>query len=264
MNEAAATAQGTHSTISIEALSFAYGPGEPLILEGIDLDVAHGEFVTLVGSSGCGKSTLLRLIAGLVRPDHGRVLVHGGEVDGPGPDRGMVFQEDAVFPWLTVQRNVAYGLEAQGVKRDERQQAIDWALDLVGLSDARDRYPRELSGGMRKRVDVARAIALKPRVLLMDEPFAALDVMTKESLQEQFLEVWSRLGMTVLFVTHDLEEALYLSGRVEVMAPEPGRLIRPVQVPFDHPRARELRTAPEFARLRADLAELFYGAKETA
>lgn len=247
--------------IAIDGVDFAYTANQALILQDIDLQVRSGEFVTLVGPSGCGKSTLLRLIAGLLQPGQGRVMVDGVEVGPPGPDRGMVFQDDAVFPWLTVERNVSYGPDAQRIAHPEREEAVNRALELVGLSDDRNRLPRELSGGMRKRVDVARAIVLRPEVLLMDEPFAALDVMTKEQLQEDFLEVWAAVGMTVVFVTHDLEEALFLSDRVEVMAPYPGRLVRSVEVPFDRPRRRGLRTDPSFQGLRAELGDVLADTK---
>jgi NitT/TauT family transport system ATP-binding protein len=242
--------------IAIEGLRFGYdasGTRGP-VLDSFDLTVAESEFLSIVGPSGCGKSTLLGIIAGLLAADSGTVLIDGMPRPGPGPDRAMVFQEDAVFPWRTVAGNVAYGLEVRGASREERRRTVDEYLALVGLTEARDLYPRQLSGGMRKRVDVARAIAVMPRILLLDEPFAALDVMTKEQVQVDFLDIWATSRMTAVFVTHDLEEALFLSDRVVVMSRDPGRIIHDVRVPFGRPRHRELRTSPEFQALRAALA----------
>lgn len=250
--------------IDLTAVDFSYGPGEPLILDGVDLAVAPGEFLALVGASGCGKSTLLRLIAGLTRPRAGHVRVDGADVTGPSPDRGMVFQDDAVFPWLTVGGNVAYGLKNKGVRGEDLERRVAEALNLVGLATSGDLYPRQLSGGMRKRVDVARAIALEPEIVLMDEPFAALDVMTKQRLQEDFLQIWSTVGMTVVFVTHDLEEALFQADRVAVMAPRPGRLVHQVEVPFARPRSPALRTDPEFQSLRRELTAVLSTTTEAA
>lgn len=234
--------------ITIDGLRFSYETGGKRgpVLESFDLEVAESEFVSIVGPSGCGKSTLLSIIAGLLRADAGTVLVDGAERLQPGPDRAMVFQEDAVFPWRTVAGNVEYGLQMKRLGRPERRRIVDEYLALVGLTDARDLLPRQLSGGMRKRVDVARAMALRPEILLLDEPFAALDVMTKEQLQVDFLAIWSATRMTALFVTHDLEEALFLSDRVVVMSRDPGRVIRDVRVPFGRPRNLELRTSPAF------------------
>ena len=242
--------------ITMQGLRFGYDPSgvRGPVLESFDLDVADSEFVAIVGPSGCGKSTLLSIVAGLLQADAGTVLIGGRVRPRPGPDRAMVFQEDAVFPWRTVEGNVGYGLQMTGVGDAERRRTVDEYLALVGLTDARDLLPRQLSGGMRKRVDVARAMALRPEILLLDEPFAALDVMTKEQLQVDFLGIWSAARMTALFVTHDLEEALFLSDRVVVMSRDPGRVIRDVRVPFGRPRDRELRTEPAFQALRAELS----------
>jgi NitT/TauT family transport system ATP-binding protein len=244
--------------ISISDLRFSYGPagaGVRPILEGFDLEVRESELLSIVGPSGCGKSTLLSIIAGLLRVDAGTVLVDGAERTEPGPDRAMIFQEDAVFPWRTVRANVEYGLQMQGKSRAERHRIADEYLRLVGLVDVWDLFPRQLSGGMRKRVDVARAMAVQPQILLLDEPFAALDVMTKEQLQLDFLGVWAKTQLTAIFVTHDLEEALFLSDRVVVMSRDPARVIRDVAVPFSRPRDRTLRTSQEFQELRGELAE---------
>ena len=242
--------------ISIEGLRFGYegNVDSRPVLESFDLRVAESEFLAIVGPSGCGKSTLLSIIAGLLRADSGVVLIDGAARPVPGPDRAMIFQDDAVFPWRTVAGNIAYGLQVRGESNEERRRIVDEALALVGLTEARDLYPRQLSGGMRKRVDVARAMAVQPHILLLDEPFAALDVMTKEQLQVDFLTLWTATRMTAVFVTHDLEEALFLSDRVVVMSRDPGRIIRDVVVPFARPRDRDLRTSPEFQALRAELA----------
>ena len=246
--------------IQLKHLYFSYGETQSgeLVIEDFSLDVFDQEFVSIVGPSGCGKSTLLNIIAGLLPATRGCVLIDGVEPDSPGPDRTMIFQDDAVFPWYTVEQNVEYGLRAAGVSREERTAIVDHYLELVGLIDDRDKFPRQLSGGMRKRVDVARAAAMEPEVLLMDEPFAALDVMTKERLQEEFAGIWSATRMTVIFVTHDLEEALYLSQRVVVMSRNPGRVERVVDVPLDQPRDLMVKTTGTFQNMRRELAQVLH------
>ena len=230
--------------------------GGRLILEGIDLTVEPHELVAIIGPSGCGKTTLLGTVAGFVRPVSGQVLRGGQPVVGPGPDRAMVFQDDAVFPWMRVRSNVAYGLKVRGVRRDERDRQVAKALGLVGLASSADVWPRQLSGGMRKRVDMARALAVDPPILLMDEPFGALDMMTKQRLQSEFGTIFERSMMTVLFVTHDLEEAVYLSDRVVVLAPRPGRVARTLHVPLTRPRRPEVKLSSEFQELRRQLSEM--------
>ncbi len=198
--------------IRLEHLEFGYPggpPGSVSIIDNLSLDVRDHEFLAIVGASGCGKTTLLNIIAGLLPPTGGAAFIDGRKITGPGPARTVVFQDDAVFPWFTVLRNVEYGLRIAGMNREERAKRASQSLALVGLTGSETLYPRQLSGGMRKQVDVARAIATRPEVLMMDEPFAALDVMTKANLQEQFLEIWNQTRMTVVFVTHDLEEALF-------------------------------------------------------
>lgn len=246
--------------IRLENLYFSYGETQSseLVIEDFSLDVFDQELVSIVGASGCGKSTLLNIIAGLLPATRGRVLIDGVEPDSPGPDRTMVFQDDAVFPWYTVEQNVEYGLRAAGMPREERTPIVERYLELVGLTDDRDKFPRQLSGGMRKRVDVARAAAMEPEVLLMDEPFAALDVMTKERLQEEFMGIWSATRMTVIFVTHDLEEALYLSQRVVVMSRNPGRVERVVDIPLDQPRDLMVKTTGTFQNMRRELAQVLH------
>ncbi len=215
------------------------------VLRNVSFDVRHGEIVSLIGESGCGKTTLLRIIQGLVRLDSGSVLVDGLCVAAPGRDRGFVFQQASLLPWRTARRNVEFGLELQGVDRAERGQRATRLLELVGLGQSADQFPHQLSGGMQQRVGLARALAIDPAVLLMDEPFSALDAQTREALQIELMRIHERTEKTTLFVTHDLDEAIYLSDRVVVLAAKPGRVKRVISVPFTHPR-------PELAELRAD------------
>ncbi|SDR24254.1 ABC transporter ATP-binding protein [Thermostaphylospora chromogena] len=227
------------------------GRDEPFTaLDGVDLDVREGEFLTLVGPSGCGKSTLLDLIAGLAPPSAGEILIDGAPVTGPGLDRGVVFQQYALFPWRTALANVAFGLEAKpSVTKAERTERARHYLELVGLRGFEDRYPHELSGGMRQRVAIARSLAYDPDVLLMDEPFAALDAQTRESLQEELLRIWERTGKTIVFITHGIDEAVYLGRRVAVMTSRPGRIKEVVEVDFAV-REGGLRADPRFGEYR--------------
>jgi NitT/TauT family transport system ATP-binding protein len=228
-------------------------------LDNIDLEIAAGEFVVLVGPSGCGKSTLLDLLGGLARPTAGRILLDGRPVTGPGLDRGIVFQQYALLPWRTAQGNVEFGLEATGVPRRRRSARAREFLDLVGLSGFEDRHPHELSGGMRQRVAIARSLAYDPDVLLMDEPFAALDAQTRESLQDELLRIWQRTGKTVVFITHGIEEAVYLGQRVDVMTSRPGRIKQIVPVALGSRTATDdLRSSPEFARHRHEIWSLLH------
>jgi NitT/TauT family transport system ATP-binding protein len=248
-------------TIVLSDVSKIYASGRGGLVtaaEHCDLAIAAEEFVCIVGASGCGKSTLLYLIAGLSAPSGGRVLVDGQEVTGPNARVGMVFQADSVFPWLTVRKNVQFGPEMRGLPPDECRQIAQRYIDLVGLSGSEDLLPRELSGGMKKRVDVARAFANDPEILLMDEPFGALDAMTKERLQIELLRIWEQNRKTVLFVTHDLEEALMLGTRVVVMGRSPNTIRNIVDVPFERPRDLLLKTRLEFQALRRRLWELLH------
>lgn len=259
MSCAQARPDGGAEKIRIEHLKFSYPDrqaGWVDVIDDLNLSVFDHEFLAIVGASGCGKSTLLNIMAGLLPPGEGKAYLDTREIRGPGLDRTMVFQDDAVFPWFTVLGNVEYGLKIAGVGRQERAERVAHALRLVGLTGCEALYPRQLSGGMRKRVDVARAIVTRPQVLMMDEPFAALDVMTKENLQEQFLAIWNETRMTVVFVTHDLEEALFMADRVVVMSSHPGRIARVVDVPFARPRARDLKTFPEFQAMRRELGHV--------
>ena len=220
-------------------------------LDDITLDVPNGEFLTLVGPSGSGKTTLLDILGGLTRPTSGRVRVDGREVTGPGPDRGIVFQQYALFPWRTALGNVAFGLEQQGVGRRERQERARDGLALVGLEGFEDRYPHELSGGMKQRVAIARSLAYQPGILLMDEPFAALDAQTREQLQDELLRIWRTTGTTVVFITHGIEEAVYLGQRVAVLSSRPGRLKTLVTIDLgDRLGTGDLRSDPQFVHYR--------------
>ncbi|MEU9919944.1 ABC transporter ATP-binding protein [Streptomyces griseoluteus] len=228
-------------------------------LDRIDLEIADGEFVVLVGPSGCGKSTLLELLGGLAQPTGGRILLDGEPVTGPGLDRGIVFQQYALLPWRTAQGNVEFGLEATGVPRRGRAARAREFLDLVGLTGFEDRHPHELSGGMRQRVAIARSLAYDPDVLLMDEPFAALDAQTRESLQDELLRIWQRTGKTVVFITHGIDEAVYLGQRVAVMTSRPGRIKQIVPVALGSRTATDdLRSSPGFARHRHEIWSLLH------
>ena len=224
-----------------------------LALDQLDLEVRDGELLTLVGPSGCGKSTVLDLVAGLAHPAAGSVQLDGKEVTGPGLDRGVVFQQYTLLPWRTALGNVEFALEGggrNGVRRAERRERARQYLDLVGLSDFAGRYPHELSGGMKQRVAIARSLSHEPEVLLMDEPYGALDAQTRERLQEELVGIWQRTGTTILFITHDIEEAVYLGQRVAVMTGRPGRIRELVDVDLDRSSGTDVRSSPEFARYR--------------
>jgi NitT/TauT family transport system ATP-binding protein len=219
-------------------------------LRAINLQVADGEFVSLVGASGSGKTTLLRLVDGLQPPTSGEVLLAGRPIRGPAPDRGFVFQQDCLMPWQTVLDNVGLGLKLKGVGRREREETSRRLLEIVGLADFVRHYPHELSGGMRQRVNLARALAIDPEVLLMDEPFAALDAQTREIMQAELLKVWNQAARkTVLFVTHQIDEAVFLADRVVVFTVRPGRIKEVVPVDLPRPRSLELKRTPEFVAI---------------
>jgi NitT/TauT family transport system ATP-binding protein len=228
------------------------------VLRGLSFGVAEGEFVTLIGESGCGKTTVLRIVQGLLGQDEGQVVVDGNVVHGPGRDRGLVFQQANLLPWRTARRNVEFGLELQGLSRSQRADRATDLLELVGLGGFADHYPHQMSGGMQQRIGLARALAIDPAVLLMDEPFSALDAQTREVLQKELLRIHGETRKTVLFVTHDLDEALYLSDRVVILAANPGRVKQIIDVPFERPRAEltELRGLPEFQELRSQVWQL--------
>ena len=215
-------------------------------LHDVSLDIAENEFVTVVGPSGCGKSTLLNIIAGLERPSAGEVRVDGRPVTDPGPDRGVVFQAYALFPWLTVAENVAFSLKLRHENRARTDEIVARSLETVGLSDFAGAYPKELSGGMRQRVAIARAYAVDPAVLLMDEPFGALDAQTRTQLQQDLLATWQKRQKTCFFITHDVEEAVILAQRVVIMSARPGRIMETVKIDLPYPRPPEMRTEPAF------------------
>ena len=228
--------------------------GDKTVLEDINFSMQSGEFVTFVGSSGCGKSTLLRLIAGLDHPSGGRIQVDGSPVEGPGPDRGMVFQKYSLYPWLNAADNVAFGMRLQGMTSADVRDRTAYFLEVVGLRDAATKLPRELSGGMQQRVAIARALATNPSVLLLDEPFGALDLQNRETMQDFLHKLWQRTGLTVLLITHDVEEALVLAQRVHVLAPNPGRIIRSLDVTLNKSDLDQLRLSAEFLQLRRSLS----------
>ena len=234
--------------------SFSRDDGSRLVvLDNINLEVKDKEFVCILGSSGCGKTTLLRLIAGLDEAQEGSIIIDGEEMKGPNPKVGMVFQEYSLFPWRTVIDNIAFGLEMRGVSEEDRYMVAEWYLDLVNLTQFRDSYPSELSGGMRQRVAVVRALTLDPVLLLMDEPFGALDAQTRNMLQKELLQIWEKTKKMIVFITHSVDEAVYLSDRIVVMTPRPGRICHIFQVPLPRPRDR---TSVEFAQVRRDVLDL--------
>jgi NitT/TauT family transport system ATP-binding protein len=235
---------------------FATQGGDTLALDGVDLEVQAGGFVSLVGTSGCGKSTLLNIVAGLEQPTAGTVTVDGDLVVGPGPDRGVVFQAYSLFPWRTVAENIAFGLECGRLRKAERRGRVAEMLGVVGLSEFADRLPRELSGGMRQRVAIARALVGEPDVLLLDEPFGALDLQTRQSLHEFLRRVWQRTGATVLMVTHDVGEAVYLSERVVVLSKRPGTVSEIIDVPFGRSRGPEVRREQRFLAIEDEIDDL--------
>ncbi|MDR7434207.1 MAG: ABC transporter ATP-binding protein [Armatimonadota bacterium] len=225
-------------------------------IDRLSLQVQEREIVSIVGPSGCGKSTLLRLVAGLIRPTSGEILLDGRRVEGPGADRGMVFQSYTLFPWLTVQGNVEFGLRIRGVGAEERREIARRYIELVGLVGFEHAYPKELSGGMMQRVAIARVLANDPEVLLMDEPFGALDAQTRSLMQELLLQVWEKTRKTILFVTHDIDEAIFLGDRVYVMTARPGRIKEEIPVSLPRPRTLEVTTAEPFMAIKRRVLSL--------
>ena len=227
----------------------------PLVLDRISLTMHTGQFLALLGSSGSGKSTLMRLVAGLEQPSSGSISLDGQPVRGPGSDRGMVFQKYSLYPWLTAAQNVAFGMELQGLERSEIRERTGFYLEVVGLAEAARRLPRELSGGMQQRVAIARALAANPRLLLLDEPFGALDLQIRESMQEFLYGLWRRTGLSVLLITHDIDEALLLAQQVHILAPRPGRIVQSLTVELNKDNLRDLRLTPDFQTLRLQVAD---------
>lgn len=230
------------------------GVSEFTAVDHINLAVRPGEFMAIVGPSGCGKSTLLDLLAGLSKPTSGQILLDGKPITGPGLDRGIVFQQYALFPWRTAETNIEFGLEAKGIRAKERKERARHYLSLVGLSGFENRYPHELSGGMKQRVAIARSLAFDPEVLLMDEPFAALDAQTRESLQDELLRIWEQTGKTIIFITHGIDEAVYLGQRVAVMTARPGTIKRVIDIPLgSRTEEEDIRSGAEFGKLRHEI-----------
>jgi NitT/TauT family transport system ATP-binding protein len=222
-------------------------------LGNFDIDVEEGEFLSIVGPSGCGKSTFLNILLGLIKPDSGDLMLDGRKISGPGNDRAMVFQEFGLLPWRTVENNIELGLELKKVSRAKRRAIADRLVTLVGLAGFEKHYPHELSGGMKQRVGLARALATEPDVLLMDEPFAALDAQTRDLMQVELLRIWREAKKTVLFVTHQIDEAIYLSDRVIVMSKRPGRAKKIFPIELPRPREYEMRVTPEFNALKLEI-----------
>jgi NitT/TauT family transport system ATP-binding protein len=250
--------QQPEGRIDIRGLSISLGEGSAAFeaVQGLDCQIEPGQFVCILGPSGCGKSTLLGALAGHLQPRAGSLEVDGASVSGPSPQRGMVFQQHTLFPWRSVRDNVAFGLKMRGLGKAERHRAADEILALVGLEGFTERWPDQLSGGMQQRVEIARVLVNRPRLLLMDEPFGALDALTRLNMQELLLDIWTRIRTTVVFVTHDIDEALFLADRLLVMSSRPGRIIEDLRLDFPRPRTTELMTSHEFSRLKRHCLEL--------
>ncbi|MGB5225113.1 MAG: ATP-binding cassette domain-containing protein [Arenicellales bacterium] len=247
-------------TLEVQGLGkeFETPGGSVTALKDINFQTHKREFVCVIGPSGCGKSTLIRILAGLETPSSGRMLLDGKEVHGPGPDRGMVFQGYTLFPWLTVKKNVMFGLEQAGhSKQVAEEDARQW-IDLVGLTSFVDSYPHQLSGGMKQRVAIARALANQPRILLMDEPFGALDAQTRAKMQSYLMDIWQNIDITILFITHDLDEAIYLADRILVLKAHPGEVQELIEVPVPQPRSPDQLLSPEFLATKKRLEELIH------
>ncbi|PJK32903.1 sulfonate ABC transporter ATP-binding protein [Pseudomonas sp. S10E 269] len=246
--------------IEISGLSIVLGEQAQAFeaVKALDCRIEPGQFVCILGPSGCGKSTLLGALAGHLVPSQGTLQMDGQPVVGPSQQRGMVFQRHTLFPWRSVRENVAFGLKMRGVAKAERLAAADEILTLVGLEGFAERWPNQLSGGMQQRVEIARVLVNRPRLLLMDEPFGALDALTRMKMQALLLDIWTRIRTTVVFVTHDIDEALFLADRILVMSPRPGRIIEDFSLDFARPRHTELMTTPEFTHLKRHCLELLH------
>jgi NitT/TauT family transport system ATP-binding protein len=244
--------------IEVRRLGMSFGETAQSVqaLTDVSIEVAPGEFVSLIGPSGCGKSTLLNVVAGFAKPTHGDVHIDGRAIEGPGSDRGVVFQQYSLFPWMSVRRNVEFGLRMAGVGATQRQKSARTLLGLAGLLAFENHYPDQLSGGMKQRVGIVRALATSPQVMLMDEPFGALDAQTRVVMQQILTNMWQRLQLSVLFVTHDIEEAIFLSDRVYVMTARPGRIKAEVPIPLPRPRSAEMMSSAAFTQVLVKLRNL--------
>jgi NitT/TauT family transport system ATP-binding protein len=240
------------------SLAFDTPKGTLRVVDDVSYDINDGDFIAVIGPSGCGKTTMMSMLAGFQKPTAGKVLFDGNPVKGPGPERGVIFQEYGVFPWLTVKDNIAFGLKlkANHVPHSERNQICEHYLELMGLSDFANSFPKHLSGGMRQRLAIARAYAVKPQFLLMDEPFGALDAQTRANMQNLLLKVLASEGKTVMLITHSVEEAIYLASRIVVVTARPARIKEIIEVPFAYPRDESLQERPEFGELRSHIREL--------
>ncbi|MFM2479611.1 ABC transporter ATP-binding protein [Celerinatantimonas sp. MCCC 1A17872] len=244
--------------VAIEQVSKIFqSPGQSAVqaLTPIDFSIHENDFVTVLGPSGCGKSTLLRIVAGLDDPTGGQVSLNRQPISGPGAERGMVFQSYTLFPWLTVAENICYGLVEKGLSKAQQQEICQYYLNKVGLKDFAEHYPKQLSGGMQQRTAIARALANSPKILLMDEPFGALDNQTRVMMQELLLGIWEQEKTTVMFVTHDIDEAIFMANRVALFSARPGRIKTEIAVDFPHPRDYTLKTSPEFMTLKSQITE---------
>jgi NitT/TauT family transport system ATP-binding protein len=245
----------TFENVSVD---FPTAQGPMRVLDGVSFDIRNGEFVSIIGPSGCGKTTMMNIVGGFVQPTEGRVLLDGKPVTAPGPDRGVIFQEYGVFPWLTVRQNIEFGLKLAASKTSaaERGEIVQRYMALMGLTDFAGHFPKHLSGGMRQRLAIARAYAVKPQFLLMDEPFGALDAQTRTAMQDLLLDVLQREGKTVMLITHSVEEAIYLSSRIVVVTARPAKIRTIIDVPFGYPRAENVHEDPRFGELRSQIREL--------
>jgi NitT/TauT family transport system ATP-binding protein len=253
------TAGGIHrAQFDHVSLAFDTPKGKLTVVEDVTYDINDGDFIAVIGPSGCGKTTMMSMLAGFQKPTAGNVLFDGQPVKGPGPERGVIFQEYGVFPWLTAKENIAFGLKlkANHVPFSERDQICEHYLSLMGLSDFANSYPKHLSGGMRQRLAIARAYAVKPQFLLMDEPFGALDAQTRANMQNLLLKVLATEGKTVMLITHSVEEAIYLASRIVVVTARPARIKQIIDVPFAYPRDESLQERPEFGELRSHIRDL--------
>ena len=237
-------------------VTFGADESEVIAVKDVSLNVQPGEFVSLIGPSGCGKSTLLSIVAGFVKPTKGEALLDGKAITRPGSDRGVVFQQYSLFPWLSVRKNVEFGLKMAGVQQNKRLTTARSLLDLAGLLSFENHYPDQLSGGMKQRIGIVRALATSPQVLLMDEPFGALDTQTRVVMQEILTNIWQQFRISVLFITHDIEESIFLSDRIYVMTARPGRIKAEIKVPLPRPRTAEMTDTPEFMNLVQELKGL--------